>query len=130
VSADPGAAAPGADEDDGPAAAASALVATGTAYVRRVVELAAAEARLAAISGISMLLMVIVAAALVVVAWALLASVAAYLLVALGLSWPAAGLILALANGIAAYLLWRGAVRLSRALTLPALRRAILEAEE
>lgn len=103
----------------------AAAVAAAQDGARHLVELAAAEARLAALSGVSMLLMIIVAAALAIVGWGFVASVAAYLLVMLGLSWPAAGLLLALAHAIAAYLLWRGIVKLSHNLTLPALRRTV-----
>lgn len=118
------------EESGRPAAAAAEAFDAARRYAQGIVELAAAEARLAAISGASMLLMMMVAAVLVTVAWGLLAGVAAYLLVAGGLSWPVAGLLLAAAHAAAAYLLWRGAVSLSRSLTLPALRRTVLSTEE
>lgn len=120
----------GAQSGDGPVAAASAVAVAATNYVRRLVELAAAELELAAVSGVSMVVMVLAAAAFALVAWALLAGVVAYALVAVGLPWPVAGLLLAGAHGVAAFILWRRAVIMSRALTLPALRRVLLAADE
>jgi hypothetical protein len=104
---------------------AAAAIAAAQDGAKHLLELAAAEARLAALSGVSMLLMIILAAGLSIVGWGFVAGVAAYLLVLLGLPWPAAGLVMAGAHAIAAYLLWRGVVKLSRNLTLPALRRTV-----
>lgn len=117
-------------EEPGPAAAAAGLVSGTLELMRDVVGLAAAELRLAALSGVTMLMLVIVAAALIVVAWTFVAAVAVYVLVGFGLPWPAAGLLIAAVHGIAAYLLWRTVVRLSRLLTLPELRRSMLSQEE
>ena len=89
------------------------------------VELAAAEARLAAMAGATMLLLVILAAACVVVAWGFLMLALAVVVVKTGLSWPAVALALAVAHlaGAGALLWW--ALRLSRHLTLPALRESL-----
>ncbi len=114
----------------GPTTAASALLAHGLKLVRDVLDLAAAELRLAALSGISIVVFMILAAALLIMAWAFVASVLAYVLVALGLPWPAAGLLLAALHGGAAYFLWRRIVALSRSLTLPELRRSVLPQAE
>lgn len=116
--------------EQGPAAAAAGLVTGALELTRDVVALAAAELRLAALSGVTMLMLVIVTAALIVVAWTFIAAVAAYVLVQLGLPWPAAGLLVAAVHGGAAYLLWRTVVRLSRSLTLPELRRSVLSQED
>jgi hypothetical protein len=104
---------------------AVAAIAAAQDGAKHLLELAAAETRLAALSGVSMLLMIILAAALSIVGWGFLAGVVAYLLVILGLPWPVAGLVLAGAHAIAAYLLWRNVVKLSGNLTLPALRRTL-----
>ena len=118
------------DSASGPAAAAVSLISNSLDYARDVVALAAAELRLAALSGVTMLMLVIVTAALIVVAWTFIAAVLVYVLVELGLPWPAAGLLVAALHGIAAYILWRTVVRLSRSLTLPELRRSVLSQEE
>lgn len=117
-------------EEQGTGAAASSLISSTLDLARHIVELAAAELRLAALSGVTMVMLVIVTAALIVMAWGFVAAVAAYLLVAAGLPWPAAGLLVAAAHAVAAYLLWRAVVRLSRSLTLPELRRSVLSTED
>lgn len=113
----------------GTAAAAAAVVSNTLNLARDIIDLAAAELRLAALSGVTMLMLVIVTAALLVVGWVFIAAVIAYALVQLGLPWPAAGLLVAAAHGTIAYLLWRTIVRLSRSLTLPELRRSVLSRE-
>lgn len=112
------------------AAAAASLFSNALNLARDVVELAAAELRLAALSSVTMLMLVIVTAALIVVAWGFVAAVLAYVLVQLGLSWPAAGLLVAAVHGVVAYMLWRTIVRLSRSLTLPELRRSVFAQDE
>jgi type III secretory pathway component EscU len=59
-----------------------------------------------------------------------LVSVVAYVLVLVGVSWIAAGLALAVIHLAVAYYLYRKALKLSRDLTLPSLRRALFTAEE
>lgn len=118
------------DPAGGPAAAATAVLSAVLRLVRDVTQLAAAEIRLAALSGVTMLMLVIVAALLIVMAWGCIAAVAAYGLVAAGWPLPVAGLAVAAAHLLAAYLLWRFVVRLSRSLTLPELRKAVLKSEE
>jgi hypothetical protein len=107
-------------------AAGAELVRSVKRRLRRVLELAAAEGGLAAMSGISLLIMAIVAAALLIVAWVLLVSVLAYALVLLGVPWIAAGLGLALAHLAVAYYLYRKALKMTRDLTLPGLRSVLL----
>jgi hypothetical protein len=93
---------------------------------RDVVDLAAAEARLAALSGLEMLVLVMVAAAALVVAWGLLVACILYLFWQAEVSWVVPALVFALAHAALAYYLWQMTVRLSRNLTLPALRREVL----
>ena len=112
-----------------PTAAAAALISDSVTLVRDVVGLAAAEVRLAALSGLTMLMLVIVAALLIIMAWGFLAAVAAYVLIMFGVPFAAAGLLVAAAHGLAAFLLWRTILRLSRSLTLPELRRSLLSEE-
>ncbi len=116
--------------NDDAGAAADAVPSAAVRLLRDIVELAAAELRLAALSGVTMLMLVIVAALMLVMAWAYVAAVAAYGLVAVGWPWPAAGLAIAAAHLLAAYLLLRAVVRMSRSLTLPELRKAVLRSEE
>lgn len=118
------------DDHVGGAAAATAMLSAALRLARDIAELAAAELRLAALSGVTMLMLVIVAALLIVMAWGCIAAVAAYGLVAAGWPLPVAGLAVAAAHLLAAYLLWRFVVRLSRSLTLPELRKAVLKSEE
>jgi len=76
--------------------------------VHHITELAAAEVHLAALSGLTMLLCVMIAAAALVVAWGLLVACVLYL-----------------ASRSFAYYLWQVTVRLSRNLTLPELRTTL-----
>jgi hypothetical protein len=91
-----------------------------------IIELAAAETRLAALSGLAMLILVIVAAAALVVAWLLLVICALYLLSRADVGWLIPALVIAGAHAGLAYYLWQVAVRLSRNLTLPELRTSLV----
>jgi hypothetical protein len=102
------------------------LVTATKKRVQGVVELAAAEARLAALSGLAMLLLVLVAAAALVVGWVLLVACLLYLISLLGIAWLWPGFGFALAHALLAFYLWQVAVRLSRNLTLPELRTSLL----
>jgi hypothetical protein len=95
---------------------------------RDVVDLAAAEARLAALSGLEMLVLVMVAAAALVVAWGLLVACVLYLFWQAEVGWVVPALVFAVGHAALAYYLWQMTVRLSRNLTLPALRREVLHA--
>ncbi len=95
------------------------------AAVRRaqdLVELAAAEVRLAALSGLTMLLCVMIAAAALVVAWGLLVACVLYVFSQSSVGWPIPAFGLAVGHALLAYYLWHVTVRLSRNLTLPELR--------
>ncbi|HEX5049228.1 MAG TPA: hypothetical protein VFX89_19105 [Gammaproteobacteria bacterium] len=95
---------------------------------RDVVELAATEARLAALSGLAMLVLVMVAAAALVIGWGLLVACVLYLFWRAEVGWALPALVFALAHGALAYYLWQTTARLSRNLTLPVLRREVLHA--
>jgi len=94
---------------------------------RDVVELAAAEARLAALSGLAMLVLVMVAAAALVVAWGLLVACTLYVFWKAEVGWVLPALVFAVGHAALAYYLWQMTARLSRNLTLPALRREVLQ---
>ena len=116
--------------EEAPTAAAATLFSGVLRLVRDVLDLAAAEVRLAALSGVTIVVSMILAAVLLIMTWAFIASVLAYVLVMLGLPWPAAGLLMAALHAGAAYFLWRRIVGLSRSLTLPELRRSVLPQAE
>jgi hypothetical protein len=105
---------------------ADELVCSAAQRIRDVVELAAAEARLAALSGLAMLLLVMIAAAALVVAWVLIVACILYLLARADIGWSIPALIIALAHAGLAYYLWQLTVRLSRNLTLPELRTTLV----
>jgi hypothetical protein len=111
-------------------AAGAELAAAVKRRAGRLLELAAAESGLAAMSGISMVVLAIVTSALLIVAWILLVSVVGYALVLVGVPWIAAGLVLAVVHLAVAYYLFRKAMKLSRDLTWPALRSALFSSEE
>ena len=93
--------------------------------VHHIAELAAAEVHLAALSGLTMLLCVMIAAAALVVAWGLLVACVLYLFSRSPLNWPLPALLLAIGHAAFAYYLWHITVRLSRNLTLPELRTTL-----
>jgi hypothetical protein len=106
------------------------LVRAATQRARDIVDLAAAEARLAALSGLAMLLLVMVAAAALVVAWVLLVACALYLFAQTSLGWPIPALLIAAVHAALAYYLWQVTVRLSWNLTLPELRTTLVTKAE
>ena len=112
--------------EEGLAAAGGALLASLEQQARHVAELAAAEARLAALSGIGIVVCALLAVAALLVTWILVVVLAGGGLVALGLRWPLAVALLAAAHLLAAYALWRGVVNLSANLVFPRLRRVLL----
>lgn len=114
------------------AAAGSIAAAAGDALraardqARDTVDLAAAELRLAAMTGLSMLALAILAAALALVGWVLVVAAAAQLGLQAGLSWAESLLGLGGLHVLGAWLCWRSALGMSPQLTLPALRAALL----
>jgi len=95
---------------------------------RDIVELAAAEARLAALSGLAMLVLVMVAAAALVVGWVLLVACILYVFWRARVGWAVPALVFALGHAGLAYYLWQTTARLSRNLTMPVLRKEMLQA--
>jgi hypothetical protein len=98
------------------------------AVVRRVqdlVELATAEFRLAALSSLTMLLCVMIAAAALVVAWGLVVACILYVFSRSPVGWAIPALGLAVGHAVFAYYLWQVIVRLSSNLTLPELRATL-----
>ena len=102
------------------------LLAALAQRAKDVIDLAAAEARLAALSGLAMLVLVMVAAAALVVAWVLLVACILYVFWRAQMGWVVPALIFALAHAGLAYYLWQTTARLSRNLTMPVLRREVL----
>jgi len=90
-----------------------------------VVDLGAAELRLAAMSGLRMLLLVVLAGASLVVAWGLLVACILFAFAYLQVPWIYAALALFVGHTVLAYYLWVATLRLSNNLTLPQLRRVL-----
>jgi membrane protein implicated in regulation of membrane protease activity len=105
--------------------AGAQIVRAAKMRVSQLLDLAAAEARLATLSSLSMVVMMLTAAAALIIAWVLIVALAIYGLAGVGVPLPMSVMGLALAHIAAAYLLWRATVKLSRNLTLPKLRSAL-----
>jgi DNA-binding IclR family transcriptional regulator len=90
-----------------------------------IVELAAAESRLAALSGLAMILFVIFAGAALVIAWILLVGCVLFLFAQSRIGWPIPAFCFAVGHAALAYYLWQQTVRLSWNLTLPELRATL-----
>lgn len=106
------------------------LLEAARSRVGHVLDLAAAEGRLATMSGLSMLLLVLFAGASLVIAWALLVASAIYLLAQTGLQWPIAAVCFAAAHAALAYVCWQLTTGLSRNLTLPKTRDAVVRSKD
>jgi hypothetical protein len=104
---------------------AEELVRAASQRARDVINLAAAEARLAALSGLAMLLLVMIAAAALVVAWVLIVAFVLFLFAQSRVGWAVPALVIAAAHAALAYYLWQVTVRLSWNLTLPELRNTL-----
>jgi hypothetical protein len=89
------------------------------------VELAVSEARLAAMTGVTMLVLGLLTVAFALVGWGFLVAAIAQLGVAAGLSWAVVALGVSATHALVAIGLWTWAMRLSRNLTMPALRQAL-----
>ncbi len=111
----------------GDMSAASSLEAALQRRVAHTVELGAVEIRYATISALGMLMLLIVASAAVVIGWGLLVAALIAALIAAGFAWPAVTLGLAAVHALAAGVCWQLVMRLSRNLSLPALRAALRE---
>ena len=106
-----------------------ALVRAAAQRVHDLLELAAAEMRLAALSGLTMLLFLMIASAALVIAWGLLVACGLYLFSRTPFGWPLPAFCIAIGHVFLAYYLWNVTVRLSENLTLPELRRTAFGAE-
>ena len=105
--------------------AAEEFVRAAAQRVQDFLDLAAAETRLAALSALTMLLSVMIAAAALVVAWGLLVACILFVFSRSPLGWPIPAFILALGHVALANYLWQYTVQLSRNLTLPELRTSL-----
>jgi hypothetical protein len=97
-------------------------------HARHLADLAAAESRLAAISGLAMLLLVMFAGAAVIVAWLLIVASLIFLLSTAGVPWVVAAAGFAIVHVALAFAAWLWIKRLSSNLTLPELRHALVGA--
>lgn len=88
-------------------------------------DLVAAELRLAAMAGLSMLIMGLLAFAAVLAAWVFLVVALLSFATQAGWSWPAIALLVSVLHLLAAGLLYRQAMKLTADLTLPATRAAL-----
>lgn len=96
-------------------------------WARDVLLLAAAEARLTAVSALAMLLLVVLTAAALLVAWLLVIGCVLYGFAAAGFGWAIPALCLAAIHALLAAYFWWTTVRLSRDLTWPVLRAAFAQ---
>lgn len=130
TTAEPQSAEPQLDDASGLVSLASHWVATAGARVKAMVELALAEARLAAISVALMAFLGMLAAAFVLGAWALMIAGLIYGLIQLGLPvWPIL-VGLCVVHVLIAVLAWRGAVYLSNNLEFPTTRKHFSDNQE
>jgi hypothetical protein len=106
------------------------LLATAGRRAQRLVEVAGAELRLIAISGLAMLLLVILTAAALIIAWGLVVASALQAGASFGLPWGFTALVLALGHVLLAAFCWQRMTRLSRHMTMPALRGALVATKE
>lgn len=111
--------------DESMLAAAGELLQAAGSRLRNTVALAAAEARLAAMAGLTMLILVVLTACFVLVGWGLMVAAAVSLAANAGISWATIAFGASVLHLLAALLLFLWAMRLSRHLTLPALREAL-----
>jgi hypothetical protein len=107
-----------------------ALLDTAGRRVEGILELAGAELRLIAISSFAMLLLVILAGAAAIIAWVLVVASALQAGVSAGLPYSLTALGLALGHVVIAVFCWKRMTRLSRHLTMPALRGAVRRPKE
>lgn len=98
--------------------------------MRYTTQLAFAEARLAATSVALMVLMAMLSAALVLVAWGLIVAGLVVALLKFGISLWITLASLSLLHALGAWLLWRGVVRLSRYLDFAATRQQFQKVQE
>lgn len=98
--------------------------------IRITTELAFAEARLAAISVTLMVLMAMLSAVFVLGAWGLVVAGLVYAVLQLGVPLWLTLISLSLLHALGAWLLWRGAVKLSSHLSFAATRQQFRHSQE
>jgi hypothetical protein len=111
--------------DDVSAGRQGGVLHSARAWVGSALDLIAAETRLAVLSVFGMLYLTILGAAAVVVAWCLLSLIGISLLEEQGVPWRWSAAIVVVLHLFVVFICWEFASRLSRNLTLPALRRAV-----
>jgi hypothetical protein len=98
-----------------------------TSLLRSTLSLAMAEGRLAVLSSVSMVVIAVLAGGVLFGAWLFMNLALAYGAQALGAPLWAACAVLSIVHAVAAFLLWRGALRLGKNLEFPHTRRIIAE---
>lgn len=107
------------------AGAMRALVDTFRRRVSHTVALAAEELQYASVSALTMVMLVVIASAAIILAWGLVCTALLALVAAAGYPWIAFAVGLAVVHALAAVVCWQLVLRMSRNLTLPALRAAL-----
>ena len=102
-----------------------ALLAAAGRRAHGLLELAGAELRLIAVSSFAMLLLVVLSATALVVAWGLVVASVLQAIASTPVPWSLAVLALALGHVLLAAFCWQRMTQLSRHLTMPALRGAV-----
>jgi Flp pilus assembly protein TadB len=102
-----------------------ALLNASLSRVRSVTDLAIAEIRLAAVSSLNMLLLILLSAGALMISWGLLVVCCLHAVAMLGVPWAWTALVLAAIHVLLATYLWHTAVGLSNDLTLPELRKTL-----
>jgi hypothetical protein len=110
---------------EAPEAVPEGLVGAARSWIATVLELVGAETRLAVLSLFGMLYLTIIAAAAVVVGWSLFVLIAISLLQDRGIPWQWSAAVIIALHVVAVLACWEIAARLSRNLTLPALRQVL-----
>lgn len=110
---------------EGIGSSVSALWSAMADRVRHTFELAAAELRLAALTWLTMLVLILLGIAAILAGWLLMVLALAGLAVKAGMPWPAVAGVLAAVHFAGGALLFRSVTRMSRDLTLPATREAL-----
>jgi hypothetical protein len=101
------------------------LLQASLTHVRRVADLASAEVRLAAVSSLNMLLLILLSAGALMIAWGLVVVCGLYIANSFGAPWPWTALVFAGIHAVLAGYLWHAAIKLSGDLTLPELRKTL-----
>lgn len=110
---------------EAPEAVPEGLVGAARSWIATVLELVGAETRLAVLSLFGMLYLTIIAAAAVVVGWSLFVLIVISLLQDRGIPWQWSAAVIIALHVVAVLACWEIAARLSRNLTLPALRQVL-----